>query len=245
MADDQVTIDPQFSPPPPDDGQGRWLRPAGIVAVGVAAFILGWLLKSPSPAESEPDEVAVTSSTALSGEAVVASTTTRPRSTTTTTEPSEMVGLEVPLGEAVPGFADTLTMIEWGEHQIEVLRWRVSESTPEVLLSFDQDEDAGWFAGLDASGRWAAQVTWSGLLTVHPVPESIDEQWPEGFDEAVDVWVTEPPESTPPGPWPNLPPYRSAPPFLATVGWPLLKLEFRSIERKTRCGTSSSSGGWL
>jgi hypothetical protein len=189
MPDDQVTIDPEFQPPPPGDGQGRWLRAFGVVAVGVAAFIFGWLLRSPSPADTQPDEVAVTSSTALTGETVVASTTTRPPPTTTTTEPPEMVGLDVPLGEAVPGFTDTITMIEWGEHQIEALRWRASEPTPELLLSLDQDEDAGWLIGLDASGRWAAQVSQAGLLTVHHVPDRIDERWPDGFDRAVDVRV--------------------------------------------------------
>ena len=42
---------------------------------------------------------------------------------------------------------------------------------------------------MDASGRWAAQVSWSGLLTVHPVPETVAGLWPEGFDRAVDVRV--------------------------------------------------------
>ena len=188
MPDDQVRIDPEFQPPPPGDGQGRWLRLAGVVAVVVAAFIFGWLLGSPSPAESEPDEVAVTSSTELTGETVAASTTTRPRATTTTTTP-EVVELQVPLGGAVPGFTDTITMTHWDEERIDVLQWQASWSAPVTIASFDQGEDTAWFAGLDASGRWAAQVTNSGLLTVHPVPERIDERWPEEFDEAVDVRV--------------------------------------------------------
>ena len=128
MPDDQVTIDPEFEPPPPGEGQGRWLRMVGVVAVGVAAFILGWLLRSPSPAESEPDQVAVTSSTALTGEAVVASTTTRPATTTTTTP--EVVELGVPLGEAVPGFVDTITMTQWDEERIDLLRWRAVAARP-------------------------------------------------------------------------------------------------------------------
>jgi len=160
-----------------------------MMAVVAAAFILGWLLRSPSPAESEPDEVAVTSSTALTGETVVASTTTRPP-TTTTTEPPEMVGLEVPLSEAVPGFTDTITMTHWDEERIDVLRWRASQSAPELVLSLDQGGAAGWFAGLDASGRWAAQVNEAGLLAVHPVPDPVDGDWPEDFDRAVDVRVS-------------------------------------------------------
>jgi hypothetical protein len=186
VPDDQVTIDPEFSPPSPGDGQGRWLRVAGVVAVGVAAFIFGWLLRSPAPTEPEAVEAAVTSTTALTGETTTSTTRSRPSSTTSTTV-AEIVELGVPLGEAVRGFTDTIMMTHWDEERNGVLRWRASQTGPEKIASFDQE--AGWFAGLDASGRWAAQVTWSGLLSVHPVPESIDERWPEGFDRAVDVRV--------------------------------------------------------
>jgi hypothetical protein len=148
MPDDQVTIDPEFQPPPPGDGQGRWLRAAGVAGLVVAAFIFGWLLRSPSPAESEPDEEAATSSTALTGETVVASPTNRP--STTTTEPPKMVGLEVPLSEAVPGFTDTVTMMVWSDAGIDLMRWWPSQTTPETIVSFSHDEPG--FAGLDASG---------------------------------------------------------------------------------------------
>jgi len=190
MADDQVTIDPQFSPPPPGDGQGPWLRAAGVVGVVAAAFIFGWLLRSPSPAESEPDEVAATSSTALAGETVAASTTTRPP-TTTTTEPPEMVGLEMPLGEAVPGFTDTIMMEVWSEAGIDLMRWRPSEPAPETIVSFSHDEPSG-FAGLDASGTWYAVQDENGVLSIRPVTGVVDDSggwWPPAFREAVGLRV--------------------------------------------------------
>ena len=86
MPDDQVTIDPEIQPPSPDGGQGRWLRVVGIGAMVAAAFILGWLLRSPAPGEPEPTElVASTSTTASTGETT---TSTTPRSTTTTSTTS-------------------------------------------------------------------------------------------------------------------------------------------------------------
>ena len=187
MPDGQVTIDPQFQPPSPDGGRSGWLRLAGVAAVAVVAFILGWLVRSPTPGEPEATAAAPTSTTALTVDTTTSTTRSRPSTTTTTL--AERVGLAVPLGEAVPGFTDTLTMVHWDEERVDVLHWRASQPTPETIASFGQGHNAGWFVGLDASGRWAAQVTQSGLLTVHPVPESVDEQWPERFGEAVDVRV--------------------------------------------------------
>jgi hypothetical protein len=188
MSDDQVTIDPQFQPSPPGDGQGRWLRAAGVAGLVVAAFIFGWLLRSPSPAESEPDEEAATSSTALTGETVAASPTTR-SPTTTTTEPPEMVGLDVPLGEVMPGFTDTVTMMVWSDAGIDLMRWRPSQTTPETIVSFGHDEPG--FAGLDASGTLYALQDENGVLSVRPVWRVVDEPWgwSSAFREAVGLRV--------------------------------------------------------
>jgi hypothetical protein len=167
MPDDQVRIDPQFLPPPPGDGQSRRLRIVVIVAVAVAAFAYGWLLRSPSPGESEPDEAAVTPSTALTEATEAASPTTRP-STTTTTEPPAVFGLGMPLGEAVPGFTDTITMAVWSDAGVDLMRWRPSEPAAEIIASFPDDQQ-GFFAGLDASGSWYAVEDENGVLSVRPL----------------------------------------------------------------------------
>ena len=195
MADDQVWIDPEFSTPPPGDGPGRWLRTVGIVAVAVAAFAYGWLLRSPSPGDSEQDEAAVTSSTAFTEETVAAPTTTRPSATTTTDLPG-VVGLAVPLEEALPGFTDTITMAVWSDAGMDVLRWLPSERAPEKIDSFSGDEQYH-FAGLDASGSWYAVEDENGVVSVRSLLGAVssvndvvlDEPWgwSSPFGEAVAV----------------------------------------------------------
>ncbi len=49
MADDQVTIDPEFRPPTPNGDQGGRLKTIGVVGIVVAAFAFGWLMRSPEP----------------------------------------------------------------------------------------------------------------------------------------------------------------------------------------------------
>ena len=187
MPDDQVTIDPQFQPPEPVAGQSRWLRLAAIGAVAAAAFILGWLLRSPTPAESEAT-AGSTSTTALT------------RATTSTTPPAatvaEIVGLSVPLGEAVPGFADTITMAVssevWQEEGFDVVRWRSSQAAPETIASFRHrlPDDQAWFAGLDAGGSWYALHDAYGVLSVQPVAAVTDDVgWPTPTGEAVGLRV--------------------------------------------------------
>jgi len=195
MADDQVWIDPEFSPPPPRKEPGRRLQFVGIVAVAVAAFAYGWLLRSPSPTESEPAEETFTSSTAMTDETAAMSTTTRP-SAAATSDPVGVVGLAVPLEEALPGFTDSITMAVWSDTGTDVVRWRPSEAAAETMMSFSDDQH---FAGLDASGNWLAIEDETGVLSVRPLlgtaspgtATDVDEplEWPTALQEAIAVRV--------------------------------------------------------
>jgi hypothetical protein len=128
-------------------------------------------------------EVVSASTQAPIDETTTSTTRRRPSTTTTIAEP---VGLAVPLGEAVPGFTDTIAMIRWGGEQIDVLHWTPSQARPVTVASSD---GGAWFFGLDASGRWVAEIE-DGVLSVHPVPGSNGEgPWPDGFDRAIDVRV--------------------------------------------------------
>jgi hypothetical protein len=169
MPEDQVTIDPEFRPPAPAEGQSRRLRVAGVVGVVMAAFAFGWFLRSPAPSEPQPDEgyaSATTTTTEGDAQAGAASTTTRPPTTTTTSEPPEAIELEVPLSGAIPGFTDVITMEQWSEAGVDVIRWRSSQSAPETVAGFGHD-DGSWFAGLDTSGTWYALQNQDGVLSVH------------------------------------------------------------------------------
>lgn len=168
MSEGRVTIDPEFRPPPPGDGQGRWLRAAGAVGVVVAAFVLGWFLRSPAAIEAELDAGSDTSTTALIGETAASTSTAIPSSTTTTTtphsEPAEVIDLDESLGEAVPGFTDTVTVYRWRDSEVDVLRWTSSQLAPETMATFGSDEG---FFGLDISGTWYAVLDQSQVLSVH------------------------------------------------------------------------------
>ena len=74
MADDRITIDPEFAPrPSKEPGRGwAWLITA---AVGVAAFVLGSLLESPAPVEPAEIDSAATATTASDIEAPSTGTT--------------------------------------------------------------------------------------------------------------------------------------------------------------------------
>jgi len=194
MADDQVWIDPEFAPPPPRKGPGRWFQFVGIAAVAVAAFAYGWLLRSPSPTESEPAGEAFTSSTALTDETVAMSTTTRPSAATSV--PIE--GLAVRPEEGLPGFTDSITMAVWSDTGTDVMRWRPSETATETMMSFSDDQHDS-FAGLDASGNWVAIEDETGVLSVRSLlgtasqgtATDVDEplEWPTAFQEAIAVRV--------------------------------------------------------
>lgn len=181
MPDDQVTIDPEFQPPASGEGQGRWLQLARIAALATSAFMLGWLFRSPTP--SEPDATdAATSTTTLTRE-------------TTSTRVSGMAGLSVPLGEAVPGFSDTIIMAVFGdargEAAVDLVRWRSLQRDPETIVSFrDGDDEHGWFAGLDVAGTWYAIHDSYGVLSVRPVTAATDDDiWMGPTREAIGLRV--------------------------------------------------------
>lgn len=162
MADDRITIDPEFLPPSREGGGRRtaWLAAGAAV---VAAIAFGWLLGSPGTNES-------------SNAAATESTTTTEASTTSTTVPADepLAKAAAPLSQLVPGFTDTVVMLSTPGDSFKVARWSASEPMSEWALTIERDEShltGGWPIGLDASGTWFAQVLDDGVLTVHPVVE--------------------------------------------------------------------------
>jgi len=178
MADDQVTIDPEFRPPMPNGDQGGRLKTIGVVGVVVAAFAFGWLMRSPEPSETEADEApAAASVTSTTGPGETESSTTTRPSTTTTSAPPEAIGLGVPLDEAVPGLTDVVTIAQWTETRVDLARWRASQYASETIASFDT-VDGPQFAGIDASGTWYALESDFGVLSVHRLEAShADSGW--------------------------------------------------------------------
>ena len=173
MADDRITIDPEFLPPSREGGGRRtaWLAASAAV---VAAIAFGWLLGSPGT--TEPSDLAATDSTTTT----VPSTTSTTVAQTTTIPVAEPLGETVlPLSELVLGFTDTILLLTTPGDQFNVARWPASEATTEVALTIERDEShltGGWPIGLDASGSWFAQVLDDGVLTVHPVRDGGDTQ---------------------------------------------------------------------
>ena len=191
VPDDQVTIDPEFQPSPSRIGQTRWLR---LGAVAAAAFMLGGLLRSPTPGGVNTTEAAPPTTAPIRE----TSSTTRPSTTTTPTPVAETVGLAVPLSEVAPGFADAITMAvvggAWGE-EINVVRWLPSQAAPETIVPFREDSPDGWgwwFVGLDAAGTWYAVQDEHDVLSVRPVGAIAgDEDWWEPTREVVGLRVVD------------------------------------------------------
>jgi len=168
MADDRITIDPDFLPPSREGGGRRTALFAASAAV-VAAIAFGWLLGSPGT--TEPSEVAATESTTTT---VPSTTSTTVASTTTVPAPEPLGRTEVPLSQLIPGFNDTIVMLSTPGDSLDVTRWSAAESATEVALSIERDNSrltGGWPIGLDASGSWFAQVLDDGVLTVHAVDD--------------------------------------------------------------------------
>ncbi len=166
MADDRITIDPEFLPPPREGGGRRtaWLAAGAAV---VAAIAFGWLLGSPGT--TEPSNVAATDATTTT---VAPTTSTTAAPSTTVPAPQPLGRTEVPLLQLVTGFTDTIVMLTTPDDSLDVTRWVASESTTKTALSIERDEShltGGWPIGLDATGSWFAQVLDDGVLTIHPV----------------------------------------------------------------------------
>jgi hypothetical protein len=157
MAEDHVTIDPEFLPPRRPRGPTRTKGWIAAIAAVLVALTFGWLTRTP-PAADSADAEAVDSTT----------TTTVPAETVV--EPAVYAELDIPLGEAVPGFTDTVVMLATPARSFEVMRWRAASATAEVMLSLPRGE-VGWGSGapwgLDASGSWFAEHLDSGLLVAH------------------------------------------------------------------------------
>ncbi len=167
MADDRITIDPEFLPPSREGGGRRtaWLAAGAAV---VAAIAFGWLLGSPGT--TEPSEVAATDSTTTTV-AATTSTTVAPTTTVPTAEPLGETAL--PLSDLVLGFTDTILLLTTPVDQFTIAKWPASQTTPEVALAIERDDahlTGGWPIGLDVSGSWFAQILGDGVLTVHPIP---------------------------------------------------------------------------
>jgi len=185
MADDRITIDPEFAPRPSKEPFKGW---AWLItaAVGVAAFVLGSLLGSPAPVEPAEIDSAATATTASDIEAPSTGTTidsvvsTIPRASSI----REMVLLPMPLSEAVPGFTDTVVLLETPNPGLYVHRWRASERRTELALFVPRGGD-WWMGRLNASGTFFARVSSGGSLIVTEVPDTgmdpSESEW-EGLD---------------------------------------------------------------
>jgi hypothetical protein len=167
MADDRITIDPEFLPHSRKGGG----RPTAWFATGaavVAAIAFGWLLGSPG--SREPADVAAADSTTTT---VTTTTSTTVVTTTTLPAPDPLGVSPVPLSDLVPGFTDTILLLTTPVDEFNIARWSASQMTPDVALVIDRDDahlTGGWPIGLDASGAWFAQILGDGVLTVHALP---------------------------------------------------------------------------
>jgi hypothetical protein len=123
-------------------------------------IILGWLIWSPTSTESGGVDRAVPSSTVL-----VPSLSAAPS-----------VRLDIPLGVAVPGFGDTITLVtsDAGRHRIQ--RWQPSQAAPETVTSFD-DDALGRIGGVDVSGDWHTLQRDNGRLSVRGIASDGGESW--------------------------------------------------------------------
>ncbi|MEA2024082.1 MAG: WD40 repeat domain-containing protein [Actinomycetota bacterium] len=190
MSDDKVRIDPMFASTRTYPEESRGLRSGRvIVAVGVAAFAVGWLFGAAS-STPDPDGVAASTTTLPSADTTATTTSVR----IVAQESGVVAHLDMALGEAIPGFTDTITLAIWNEEGVDVQRWRPESSTPETLLTFPFEESPflgppmlGWPMGLDASGYWHARVLPSDTLVVDSLsPEAVD-----GFDLATEAPIGE------------------------------------------------------
>jgi hypothetical protein len=97
----------------------------------------------------------------------------------------------VPLREAVPGFADTITAVRWDRTGVDVLRWPASESAPATTLALDHAIGARNRA-VDASGRWFLEIRGASVLDIYTVndgnPRSPEPRRLSGAPAGVKTW---------------------------------------------------------
>lgn len=163
VSNDSVRIDSEFRGPGRRSGGDEhraspWIGVAAVVAAGFTLGMLLWL----SGGEPEPAQAAIPTPTV----------TTRAPAGLGSARPADRpaplgdVALRVPLGEAVPGFVDTLTALTLGSQGVNVLRWPASESAPAALLATNH---GGWSRSVDASGRWFVEIRGAPALAVYAV----------------------------------------------------------------------------
>jgi hypothetical protein len=140
----------------------RRLRPVWVAA-GAALLVL-LLVGVPLLFFGGGDSTTADQTTTTAPVTSTAPTTTQTVSTTTAPPTTVPALPDVPLGEAVPGFTDTIVMFTT-EIAHNVLRWEPSEPAPDTVLTA-----GGSPVGLDVSGGWLAEIGADGALLVYPVP---------------------------------------------------------------------------
>ena len=171
MPDDPIAVDPAFRSARPFS-RGRPPRWAGGVGVVAGGIILGWLIWSPTSTDSGRVDQEVPASTVP-----VPSLSAAPS-----------IRLDIPLGVAVPGFGDTITLItsDAGRHRIQ--RWQPSQAAPETVASFD--DALGRIGGVDVSGDWHTLQRDNGRLSVRGIASDGGESWTSTpSDQPVDQMV--------------------------------------------------------
>jgi hypothetical protein len=239
MAENKITIDPEFLPPP-REGRGPGKAVMTVSAVALAAMAFGWLLASPHAGEPETASAFDTDV----AEAVTTTTTT----TSVIPSPSPLADAGIPLAQLVPGFTDTVVMLTTPPGSFDIVRWDASKPASEVSLSIERDAagPGSWPTGLDASGSWFARVLGDGILVAYPVPdagEEAQERQPIGLRVRSAVW-----HETEPGQLAWLSCSRSSPgPAVPTI----LDLDERNAEPlqlrpfDLGCVTGRRGGVWL
>lgn len=181
MAENKITIDPDFLPPP-RGGRGPSKAVLAVAGIAIAAMAFGWLLGSPDP--TVPNAAAATDIE-----------TVETTSTTTTTLPSAAPLAEsgVPLSQLVPGFTDSIILLTTPQGSFDISRWEAAASATELALSIEREAagQGSWPTGLDASGSWFARVLRDGVLVAHPVPgpgEEAQARQPVGLRVRSAMW---------------------------------------------------------
>lgn len=179
MTDDKVKIDPEFRRSGHRGGEvGRGPRWIALAVIAVAVSGLSWVLRSP---EGSPPEGTLSARAPNLG------------GPTTAASPAlvDRVPAGVPLGEAVPGFVDTITALTRGTGGVGVLRWLPSESAPATMLALG-DAGGGRNRSVDASGRWFLEIRGTSTLDIFILNDgnarSHEPRRPSGAAAGAETW---------------------------------------------------------